>query len=212
MQNKHQHNNKKGSKISLSGNKGELDQVANQLDGLAHHKLRDGQLGGILSGYEADIRQESVLMALDWYVRGQPQNAQGAPSGGEWHAPRALAGALRIIKLRFTRKLAKQPGGGPPASAAALGVVKHPIDELEHEWPEHRVRVVVREGISRSLKAARITHGNAIIARMVLCEGEPVSKVAKHCGVHRSAIYQHVSKVRKAITPLMKSIEVPYCD
>ncbi len=211
MQNKHQHNNKKGSKIFLSGNKGELEQVANQLDDLASRKLRDGRLNGKLCGYEADLRQESILLALEWYVRNHPQDSMN-DGGTEWNAPKELAIAMKYARLRLIEKLNKQPQGDSPPSEADFGVVKHLSDEHEHEWPEHRARGVVSESISQALKGGLISPRNALVARMVICKGEEAIVVAKQLGVHRSAIYQHISKVKRVIAPLVKDIEVPYCD
>ena len=212
VQNKHIHNQKKGSLHTKSGNTNELDQIANQLDELARRKLRDGCLGGLLRGYEPDIRQESILLALDWYVRGHLQESRSKGKGTEWHAPKNLGMAMKYTRLRFIENLGKQPTGNRPASEAELGVIKHPTDELEHEWPEHRAREVVREGIVKALTSRQISHSNAVVAQMVICQGDAAAVIAKHLGVHRSAIYQHIGKVRKAIAPLLKTIEVSYHD
>jgi hypothetical protein len=210
MHNQHTHNQNKGSLHNKSGNNNDLDQIANQLDELARRKLRDGCLGGLLSGYEPDIRQDSILLALDWYIRGHTPDDQSESQGYEWHTPRNLAMAMKYTRLRYIDKLSKQPMGGQPASEAELGVNKHPVDECEHEWPEHRVRALVQQGIIHALSNGQISHSSAVVARLVLCKGEPAAAMAKHLGVHRSAIYQHLGKVRKAITPLLKNIEVSY--
>jgi len=212
MHKQHLYNNKTGSFISKSRNTHELDQIAKQLDKLARRNLKDGCLEGLLRGYEADIRQESILLALDWYVRSHPKDAQGCPGGEEWNAPRTLAGSMKITKLRFIERLNHLQTGHRPVTEAELGVIKHPTDEIEHEWPEHRAREVVREGIVRALSSGQISHCNAIVARMVLCKGEPASAIAKRLGIHRSAVYQHLRKVTDAIAPLVKDIEVSYHD
>lgn len=211
MQTKNKQSNKKGSKYSSSGNKNKVEQIANQLDDLARRKLRDGRLDGNLCGYEADIRQESILLALEWYVRSYPQDARN-DGGTEWNAPKQLAIAMKYARLRLIEKLNKQPRGDRPASEADFGVIKHPSDEHEHEWPEHRARVVICEGISQALKGGLISPRNALVARMVICKGEEAIVVAKQLGVHRSAIYQHISKVKNVIAPLVKDIEVSLHD
>lgn len=212
MQNKHTHNQKKGSLYTKSGNNNELNQIANQLDELARRKLRDGCLGGLLRGYEPDIRQESILLALDWFVRGHGQESRGKGEGTEWHAPKNLSMAMKFTRLRFIESLGKQPTGNRPASEAELGLIKHPTDEIEHEWPEHRARALVQQGIVQALSRGQISHSNAVVARLVLCKGEPAAAIAKRLGVHRSAIYQHLSKVRKTIAPILPTIEVSYHD
>jgi GTP-sensing pleiotropic transcriptional regulator CodY len=98
------------------------------------------------------------------------------------------------------------------ASKCGVGLSTPPTDEIEHEWPEHRARALVQQGIVQALSRGQISHSNAVVARLVLCKGEPAAVIAKHLGVHRSAIYQHLSKVRKAIAPLLKTIEVSYHD
>ena len=211
---KHKQHNKKGSKIVSSGNNGELDQVAGQLDELARHKLRDGRLDGILRGYEADIRQESILLALDWYARGQPQNsiASGAETG--WYAPKDLAMAMKFIRRRFVDVLRKQPANSTaiPIAELDLGSVMHPTDTLPHDWPEHHARAMVRQGISQALKNGHISHCNATVARMVICDAQKTMVVAQRLKMHRSNVNQHVTKVRDAVAPLMVDIEVPFYD
>ena len=211
MKNKTQ--NKKGSKIS-SGNNGKLDQVAGQLDELARLKLRDGRLDGILRGYEADIRQESILLALDWYVRGQPQDSSGSGKETEWNAPKGIAAAMKFVRRRFVDVLKKQPASSTAVSITELdlGSVMHPTDTLPHDCPEHRARAMVRQGISQALKGGHISHTNATVARMVICDAQKTMVVAKRLKVHRSNVNQHVTKVRDAVAPLMEDIEVPFHD
>jgi hypothetical protein len=204
--------NKKGLKISLSGNNGNLEDIAKQLDELARQKLRDGCLGGLLSGYEPEIRQDSILMVLDWYIREHTPDGHYQFEGNEWNVPKSLAIAMKYTRLRYIDKISKQPIGTQPASESELGVIKHPVDECQHEWPEHRARALVQEGIVLALSRGQISHSNAVVARMVFCKGEAAAVIAKHLGVHRSAIYQHIRKVTDAIAPLVKNIEVSYHD
>lgn len=210
---KHKQHNKKGSKIS-SGNNGELDQVAGQLDELARHKLRDGRLDGILRGYEADIRQESILLALDWYVRGQPQDSTASVAGTEWNAPKDIAAAMKFIRRRFVDVLKKQPANSTSVSITELdlGSIMHPTDIPAGEFPEHRARAMARQGISQALKNGLISHSNATVARMVICDAEGTKVVAQRLKCHRSNVNQHVSKVRDALAPMMDQIEVPFHD
>lgn len=211
MKNKKQ--NKKGSKIS-SENNGKLDQVAVQLDELARHKLRDGRLDGILRGYEADIRQESILLALDWYVRGQPQDSSGSGNETEWNAPKGIAAALKFVRLRFVDVLKKQPASSTAVSITELdlGSVMHPTDTLPQDCPEHRARAMVRQGISQALKSGHISHSNATVGRMVICDAEGTKVVAQRLKCHRSNVNQHVRKVRHAVERIMDDIEVPFHD
>ncbi|MEY4568763.1 MAG: hypothetical protein RLZZ398_202 [Verrucomicrobiota bacterium] len=207
MKNKTQ--NKQGSKIS-SGNNGKLDQVAGQLDELARLKLRDGRLDGILRGHEADIRQESILLALDWYVRGQPQDSIGG-GAAEWNAPKGIAAAMKFIRRRFVDVLKKQPANSSVSiTEFDLGSVMHPSDIPAHEWPAHQAREMVRKGISKALKNGHISHSNATVARMVICDAEGTKVVAQRLKCHRSNVNQHVSKVRDALGPMMDDIEVPF--
>lgn len=212
MKTTQQQHNKKGSKVS-SGNNGELDRVAGQLDELARLKLRDGRLDGILRGYEADIRQESILLALDWYVRGQPQNSTGGEET-RWNAPKGIAGAMKFVRRRFVDVLRKQPANSSSVSITELdlGTVMHTTDILPHDCPEHRARAMIRQAISRALKSGHISHCNATVARMVICDAQKTTLVAKLLKVHRSNVNQHVTKVRDAVAPLMDDIEVPFYD
>lgn len=211
---KHKQHNQKGSKIALSGNNGNLDQVAGQLDELARLKLRDGRLDGILRGYEADIRQESILLALAWYVRCQPQDSSGSGGETEWNVPKGLATATKFVRRRFVDVLKKQPANSTAVSITELdlGRVMHPSDIPAHALPAHRARAMVRDGISKALKSGHISLSNATVGRMVICDAEGTKAVAKRLKIHRSNVYQHIWKVRDAIAPMMDDIEMPFYD
>ena len=59
----------KNSKIVSKCNGVDLNQLGIELDTLARRSLRDGVLRGILKGHEEEVRQEAILLALEWFFR-----------------------------------------------------------------------------------------------------------------------------------------------
>jgi hypothetical protein len=204
-------NPSKITELPCKHNKQNLDDLAAELDCLARKSLRDGLLQGVLSGQEHEIRNDAVLLALQWYVRGGnpavPTNIEKlVPT---WHAPRALAHALKIVKMRLARSLTKGALNTVPIDEANGGSTPHPSDLTPREWPEAITREVICRGIHLAAKCGRISHANACIARLVFLDDMPISQVAMHRGVHRSAVSQQIWRVMRVLPEVLETVEVP---
>jgi len=75
--------------------------------------VKDGVLRGILCGHEDEIRQEAILLVLDWLMRGDRDSAECHVTGekyskGQWNLSRLVAKALRFCKLRARHHLAAE--------------------------------------------------------------------------------------------------------
>ena len=64
--------------------------IAGELDTLARQRLPDRVLQGNLAGYEDEIRQDAILLALSWYLRNRADTQHRVKY--PWHSARALAG------------------------------------------------------------------------------------------------------------------------
>lgn len=183
-----------------------LDQVADDLEKLARRHLPDRVLQGVMTGQEEDIRQDAILLALSWYLRKETSTVKHSTHA--WHAPRAIAGALKIIKRDYIKALK----GEEEALLAMLphlsGTICHPVMIRDCEWPTSTMQKVIRKSIRVVHRAGKISSLNAAIAMEALVDGIAVPVIAKRCGVHPSNIYQHLTRTRRHLPETIAMIEV----
>lgn len=186
-----------------------LEQIARELTDLARRRLPDGVLQGILHGHEEDIRQKAILLALTWYLRGD----SGKPDKPveAWHAPRAIAGALRIIK-RDTIKDLLDEAENRHGTAPIPTTICHPVMVRACDWPTQVMRNLCRHAILVALRDGKISPLNAAVAEAVYLDGINVIDLAKCRGVNRSSIYQQLSRVQRHLRQVIESMEVPLMD
>lgn len=77
-----------------------LELVAADLDHHAKSKIPEGCLNGILTGYEPDIRQQAVLMALRWWI---DHHTSDFPH--DWNPRRSVSHALHFTKLQYLEEI-----------------------------------------------------------------------------------------------------------
>lgn len=201
----------KTSKFASKCNGVDLEQLGIELDTLARRSLRDGVLSGILQGHEDEVRQEAIILAFEWFFRpiNEPKNSGNEIPESSWHAPRALAKALKFAKLRYRDSLSKNANLTVPVNEGNGGSILHPSDLLPSEWPESVTQEFVQKGIQTALKLGRISPANACVARLILLQGLPVPQIAKRLGVHRSAINQQRHRILKKLPAVFENIEAP---
>jgi hypothetical protein len=185
----------------------ELDNLAAELEKLARKSLPDGVRQGIFSNQEGEIRNDAVILALQWYVRQREQPGRGSQQA--WHAPREIANALKFVKLRYMKMLVKRAMPTEPLNEINGGNTPHPSDLVPCEWPENIKREILSQCIRIAVNTGRISHVNACIARLVYLEGFPVSRVSKQRGVHRTAINQRLWRIIPVLREVLEHIEVP---
>ena len=185
----------------------QLNQTAAELDTLAKMRLPDKVLQGVLAGFENDIRQDAIVLSLGWYLREKaiPENHTKYP----WHAPRAIAAALRIQKRDYIKTLKGEAEALEAFSLEPSGTSYHPSQIRISEWTSVTMRTVIREAIGIALKKKQISAINAAVGIGLLIDGIPAKAMAAHLKVTRSAIYQHLGRVRRAIPDIIDGIEVP---
>lgn len=186
-----------------------LEKIAEELTDQARRRLPDGVLKGILTGNEEDIRQQAILLALTWYLQGEridPDNPVDA-----WHAPRAIAGALRIIK-RDTIKILLSNAEIHHQMLPMPATTCHPVMIRACDWPTPIMRDLCRQAIRIALRDGKIRPLNAAIAEAVYVDGIQVRDLAKRRNVHRSSIYQQLSRVRRHLRVIIESIDVSLLD
>lgn len=186
-----------------------LEQIAEELTDRAQRRLPDGGLQGILQGCEEDIRQEAILLALTWYLRGASKNCE--KSVDAWHAPRAIAGALRIIKRDAIKNLLDETDKRHRIDPIPTTTC-HPVMVRACDWPTPVMRDLCRQAIRIALRNRRISPLNAAVAEAVYVDGIQVIDLAARRKVHRSSIYQHLFRAQRHLRDVIESIEVPLMD
>lgn len=185
--------------VNRSDAEHELNLIAEELKQLSRRFLRDNVLPGDLAGLEDDIRQDAILTAMRWYMRG---------ARNEWHAPRSMAAALRIQKLRYARKCGKEGSlRNKLEQQSDAPQYLHPHELQPWQWPAQSQVEFIRVGIRLAAKCGRISHANASIARLVYCDQVPASEVAQRLKVSRGAISQQLRRVRHALPEVLARIE-----
>ena len=71
---------------------------------------------------------------------------------------------------------------------------------------------VVEEAIVTALRRNQISFVNALIAMEVFVVGTRVIDIAKHLGMHRSNVYQHLHRTRRITAEIIDQIEVSLMD
>jgi len=186
-----------------------LEQIAEELTDRARRRLPDGVLKGNLTGQEEDIRQQAILLALTWYLQGDRIDHDKPIEA--WHTPRAITGALRIIK-RDTLKALLSDAERQDRIPTIPTTTCHPVLIRPCDWPTTIMRDLCRRAIRVALLEGKISTVNAAVAEAVYANGTHVSDLAKWRNVHRSSIYQHLTRVRPQLRNIIESMELPLID
>lgn len=177
-----------------------LELVAANLNHHAKSKLPDGCLNGILTGYEPDIRQQAILMAMRWWVDHQSKGSD------TWHARRSISNALGFVKLQFIEKIELRRESTYHDEWDAR-ITEHPYRLHEHDYPAQSLLQMFETILNRCARNGTISTSNALVARMVYIEGKTLVEVAKTLGVHRSAVSQQLRRVRLAVRDAAQTVD-----
>lgn len=199
-------NHKKARQVGFE----DPDRIAEELERLARQHLPDRVLQGVMTGHEADIRQDATLLALGWYLRNE--SSLPTQAGHAWHAPRAIAGALKIIKRDYIKSLKGEEEALHEMLPHVTATACHPVMIRSRNWPTSTMRHLARKAIRIALRKGKISSLNAAIAMEVLVDGVPVAEIATRCQVHRSNIYQHLTRARLHIPAIIERLEVSLHD
>lgn len=184
----------------------DLNLVAEELDALARRRLPDHILGGDLTGKEADIRQDAVLMAYHWYLchKDHPTGKDG------WNADRAISATLKIQKRDALKESEGQHEAISALAESNACSTPHATQLGKQDWPLTMLQILVSKAIRQALRNGAISQTNAAIAMRVLVDQLSVAELARQLGVHRSNIYQHINRVRKHLPDIIDGIEINY--
>ncbi|MEI7913029.1 MAG: hypothetical protein WCK77_25695 [Verrucomicrobiota bacterium] len=213
MKAKHTQNEK--TKKTSKRHLGKLDRLAEEIDILTRSSLKDGVFGGILCGREDEIRQDAILLVLDWLMRGNREIAECHLPGkkrakGPWNLSRLVAKALRFCKLRTIRHLTKDAGKFETLNELNGGFSIHHTDLAPWEWSASIRREMAIRGLHIAVRSGKLSHSNACVARLILDGWMDVEDVATRLKVTDNAIYQRLNRIRGILPEIIAEIEVPF--
>lgn len=187
----------------------DMDQIANELDSCARERLPDGVLRGELAGYEPEIRQDAILLALSWHVRALRDAAYREKY--PWIAARALAAALRLCKRGYLKQLARSP---KPCHAPSLAepFCLHPAMVRSCNWSASTIERVFLQAIRTALDREQITFVCALIAIEMCVSGTKASELADMMHIPRHTIYKHLRRTRQVISGILQDTEAQLMD
>jgi hypothetical protein len=193
----------------------QLDRIAEDIDILARDSLKNGVLCGILCGHENEIRQDAILMVLDWLMRGDRDGTDSQVAGKKianipWNLSRLVAKALRLCKLRAIRHLTTEGTRNESLNEVNGGYCLHPTDLSSWELSNAIRRQMALTALQVAVQSGRLSASNACIARQLLSGRMSVEDVAKHLKVSSNAIYQRLNRIRRILPDIVAEIEVPF--
>lgn len=204
-----QKNNNRTNPSTL--NDSDLEMIANDLTALASRHLPDNVLGGVLRGLEPDIRQDAVLLAMRWHAARREKAAAGRPPAEPWVPARAVCAALRYTKLRHAREQqAELRARQSLAVAEKAGQASRPVPGYDEPRPIGVLADLLRRAIRAALETGQLSTANASVAWRVFVDRIPARELAEQLGVHRSAIYQHLSRVRRVVPGILRQFDYPH--
>lgn len=190
----------------------DLSGPADEIDAICRKRLPDGVIrGGILSGREPEIRQETLIMVLSGYLEGHP-GYRSARQGGDPaimrnEMQRCTAIALQICKKRMESKLTKSAAKHVPVTECHGGNCPHPSDWNTSDWPlSVRVCVVLRAA-DEAVRKKKLSPMNAGLLNMIVSEGMSVDEISVKIDVSSNAIYQQMRRVRKVLPEIIQNLE-----
>jgi hypothetical protein len=191
-------------------NKSQLDDIACELDSLARQRLPDKVLRGDLTGLEAEIRQDAILLALRWFLKHQNdlQHRKIYP----WNPIHAVAAALRISKREHLKEIRRDHDRRLSLPDYEGSVTVHPANFRQSDWSSTTILTLTQRAIWQAHLTRKITASNAAVALELLGGGISIADLAKRLGVHRSSIYQHLAKVKNQIPHIIDGMELPLIE
>lgn len=188
----------------------DIELIAKDLDTLARQRLPDGVFKGELTGFEAEIRQDSILLALSWYLRSISD--EGYRAKYPWIPARALAQAMKIQKRDRLKELGKSRKTTNGFLTVDEPTSLHPAMLRTCDWSVSTVEQVVTVAIVTALRSGQISLINALIAFDVFVSGVGANEIAKKLRMTRGNVYQHLQRTKKITAQIIDQVEVPLMD
>lgn len=207
------HNKKRTSSTNPNhGQTDELETIAKKMDEICRRRLPDGVIrSGILKGFEAEIRQEALIMSVGGFLQ---QNADYLDARKKHDVDaiqdsmeKCAAITLRVCKTRMASRLSRSHGSDVLLTESNGGACHHPSQLPPAEWPSDLKAGVIMQAVGKAVHAGDLSVANASIMSMVCEHGMPVVEVALVWKITRSAVYQQIHRVRRVIPEIIDQID-----
>lgn len=167
-------------------------------------RLPDYSLPGMLRGCEADIRQETNLLLLGKYLRGNPQLLE-ATRNEDWfeignQLERSISAALNVVIWRMRHALVQEAERRREFAAEAYwmrGMQNGEPFAGRSIWIfPIAIQIEIALGMLNSaVNTKRLSPSAAAIVAMMLEERMTQSEVARRLQISRSAVHQRLQPV-----------------
>lgn len=195
-------------------NQRNINNLASSLEEGIRIRLPDYFFGGMLRGYEAEIRQDAILMLLGRYLAGNRNLAWHTTAGNlvgmENELQRSIAASIRFSKLRLKRRLAIGQNRSEELTEENGGFYDHPASRKGFfALPYHAQLQLCIAALRVALSSKSVSPASAKVAMLMIEEGLSEAGAARALGKSPSAINQLLKKVRKHLPRIIKSMEFP---
>ena len=191
---------------------GKLDQLATEIDKICRRNLPDGKIrGGILEGHESEIRQNALIKVLGGFLKGNPEyelaRKSNDPDAILMVVERTVAVALRLCKLRMSKKLTIHAIRHTQITEMNGGVCRHPSELPAAEWPQQIQHGVLMHGVARAVSLRQLSAKNASVVAMRIEEGHSVQRISEILEISESAVYQQLDRVYTVLPQVLERLE-----
>ena len=195
-------------------NQRNINNLAISLEEAIRIRLPDYFFSGILAGYEAEIRQDAILMLLGRYLAGNRELALHTedcnPAGIENELGRSIGAAIRYAKLRLKRRLATVQNRSEELTEENGGFYDHPASRKGFfALPYHAQLQLCLAALRVALSNKSVSPAGAKVATLMIKEGLSAAEASRVLGKSPSAINQLLKKVRKNLPGIINNSEFP---
>jgi len=195
-------------------NQRNINTLASAIEEEIRIRLPDYFFRGILGGYEAEIRQDAILMLLGRYLTGNRDlshyTAAGDPAGIANELGRSIGAAIRFAKLRLKRRLATGQNRSEELTEENGGFYDHPAKRKGFfALPYHAQLQLCLAALRVALSSKRVSPASAKVAMLMIEEGLSEAEAARVLGISPSGINQLLKKVRKHLPRIINNSEFP---
>ena len=195
-------------------NQRNINNLASAINEEIRIRLPDYLFRGILGGYEAEIRQDAILMLLGRYLAGNRDlalyTAAGNLEGMENELGRSIGAAIGFAKLRLKRRLATGQNRSEELTEENGGFYDHPASRKGFfALPYHAQLQLCLAALRVALSSKSVSPASVKVATLMLEEGLSAAQVARVLGKSPSAVNQLLKMVRKQLPRIIDNAEFP---
>lgn len=183
------------------------EKFATLLSAECARQVPDGRFNGCLSGAEAEVRQDALLMLLRGFLERNHSLAHPCdPDQVHSHLVKSVKLCVSYSVARMARQRSRW------GALFSLGAVPetsemHPCIRTNGDLSWDEKRMIALAALELAVKHNQLSRKNAQITRLLIAEGLGPSEVARMVGVSASAIHQQVRRVSAQLSVFKELVE-----